>query len=134
MKQILWSTPRAVFFLAILVLTGLAVRSYPTAAEGARALPPPAVDAPPGPAASAVVVSRRVLLGRAGRVPARQGVRSAVSGYAGDDKRLCGMRAREQGPDETRGISAGDPRSAPNQLWEAAQIFFSVATITELNR
>lgn len=56
MKRILWRAPCTVFVVAFLMLAGLAIRSYPAAAEGAHALPTPVVDAPPGQATSAVVV------------------------------------------------------------------------------
>jgi peptide-methionine (S)-S-oxide reductase len=56
MKRIFPSAPSTFFAIALLVLAGLALKSYPAAAEGARALPMPAVDQPPGQATSAVVV------------------------------------------------------------------------------
>src|ERR1700692_2854830 len=87
MQRILWSASRTVLVLAILLLAGLAIRRYPAAAEGARALPPPPVDAPPGPATSAVVVlAGGCFWGVQGVFQHVKGVTSAVSGYAGGEK------------------------------------------------
>src|ERR1700681_2572985 len=87
MQRILWSASRTGLVLAVLLLAGLAIRSYPAAAEGARALPPPAVDAPPGPATSAVVVlAGGCFWGVQGVFQHVKGVTSAVSGYAGGAK------------------------------------------------
>jgi hypothetical protein len=56
MKRSHSSATHTVLILTFLKLAGLATRGYPAAAEGAHALPLPAVDVPPGQAASAVVV------------------------------------------------------------------------------
>ena len=70
-----------VFVMALLVLTGLAIKSYPAAAEGAHALPAPAVDASPGSATSAVVVlAGGCFWGVQGVFQHVNGVISAVSG------------------------------------------------------
>ncbi len=136
MKRILWSTPRTVFLLAVLVLTGLAVRSYPTAAEGARALPAPAVDAPPGPAASAVVVlAGGCFWGVQGVFQHVKGVTSAISGYAGDDKRSAQYELVSRGT--TRHAESVQVTFDPRQIsyGRLLQIFFSVVhDPTELNR
>ena len=42
-----WNMSRTALILAGLMLAALAIRNYPAAAEGARALPAPAVDLPP---------------------------------------------------------------------------------------
>ena len=136
MKRILWNTPRTVLLLAVLVLTGLAVRSYPTAAEEARALPAPAVDAPPGPAASAVVVlAGGCFWGVQGVFQHVKGVTSAVSGYAGDYKRLAQYELVSRGT--TRHAESVQVTYDPRQIsyGRLLQIFFSVAhDPTELNR
>src|SRR6202163_3840750 len=90
MQRILWSASRTMLVLAILLLAGLAIRSYPAAAEGARALPLPAVDLPPGQATSAVLVlAGGCFWGVQGVFQHVKGVTSAVSGYAGGDKRTA---------------------------------------------
>ena len=92
-----------VFLLAALVLTGLAVRSYPAAAEGARALPAPAVDVPPGQATSAVVVlAGGCFWGVQGVFQHVKGVTSAVSGYAGGDEKRRNMKSSAAAPRATR--------------------------------
>ena len=124
MKRILRGAPSTFFVVALLLLAGLAIRSHPAAAEGARALPLPAVDRS---ARSGDFRGRRprrrLLLGCAGRVPARQ---------RRDQRRLriCrrrqedgGIRNREQRQDGARGIGAGDVRPAPDQLRTAAPDF-----------
>jgi peptide methionine sulfoxide reductase len=84
-KRILWSAPRTVGALAVLILAGLAIRSNPATAEGAKALPAPAVDAPPGQATSAVVVlAGGCFWGVQGVFQHVKGVTSAVSGYHQD--------------------------------------------------
>jgi peptide-methionine (S)-S-oxide reductase len=136
MKHILWSTPRAVFLLAVLVLTGLAVRSYPTAAEEARALPSPAVDAPPGQATSAVVVlAGGCFWGVQGVFQHVKGVTSAISGYAGDDQRSAQYELVSRGT--TRHAESVEVTFDPRQVsyGRLLQIFFSVVhDPTELNR
>jgi peptide-methionine (S)-S-oxide reductase len=136
MQRILWSASRTVLVLAILLLAGLAIRSYPAAAEGARALPPPAVDAPPGPATSAVVVlAGGCFWGVQGVFQHVKGVTSAVSGYAGGDKRAANYEIVSSG---TTGHAESvqvtyDPRQI--SYGRLLQIFFSVVhDPTELNR
>src|ERR1700681_1814759 len=136
MQRILWSASRTMLVLAILLLAGLAIRSYPAAAEGARALPPPAVDAPPGPATSAVVVlAGGCFWGVQGVFQHVKGVTNAVSGYAGGDKRAANYEIVSGG---TTGHAESvqvtfDPRVI--SYGRLLQIFFSVVhDPTELNR
>jgi peptide-methionine (S)-S-oxide reductase len=136
MKRILWSVPRTVGVLAVLILAGLAIRSYPAAAEGAKALPPPAVDAPPAQAPSAVVVlAGGCFWGVQGVFQHVKGVTSAVSGYAGGDKRSANYEIVSSG---TTGHAESvqvtyDPRQI--SYGRLLQIFFSVVhDPTELNR
>src|SRR5260370_3314591 len=90
MKRLLLTVPPTVFVMAFLLLAGLAIRGYPTAAEGAHALPAPAVDAPPGQATSAVVVlAGGCFWGVQGVFQHVKGVTSAVSGYPGGDKKTA---------------------------------------------
>src|SRR5579864_5947656 len=88
MKPILRSATPAAMGITLLVLAALAMKSYPAAAEGAYALPPPAIDAPPGHATSAVVVlAGGCFWGVQGVFQHVRGVTGAVSGYAGGDKK-----------------------------------------------
>ena len=136
MKRILWSAPSAAFVLAFLILAGLAIRSYPAAAEGARALPAPAVDAPPAQASSAVVVlAGGCFWGVQGVFQHTKGVTSAVSGYAGGDKKAAHYELVSSG---TTGHAESvqvtyDPRQI--SYGRLLQIFFSVVhDPTQLNR
>jgi peptide-methionine (S)-S-oxide reductase len=136
MKRIPWSAPQTVLVLAVLMLAGLAIRNYPAAAESARALPPPAVDAPPAQATSAVVVlAGGCFWGVQGVFQHVKGVTSAVSGYAGGDKRSANYEIVSSG---TTGHAESvqvtyDPRQI--SLGRLLQVFFSVVhDPTELNR
>jgi peptide-methionine (S)-S-oxide reductase len=136
MNRILRIAPRTVLVLAVLILGGLAIRSYPAAAEGARALPLPAVDAPPGPSTSAVVVlAGGCFWGVQGVFQHVKGVTSAVSGYAGGDRRAANYEIVSSG---TTGHAESvqvtyDPRQI--SYGRLLQIFFSVVhDPTELNR
>jgi peptide-methionine (S)-S-oxide reductase len=118
------------------MLAGLAIRNYPAAAESARALPPPAVDAPPAQATSAVVVlAGGCFWGVQGVFQHVKGVTSAVSGYAGGDKRSANYEIVSSG---TTGHAESvqvtyDPRQI--SLGRLLQVFFSVVhDPTELNR
>src|ERR1700719_358694 len=136
MQRIFWNASRTVLVLAVLLLAGLAIRSYPAAAEGARALPPPAVDAPPGPATSAVVVlAGGCFWGVQGVFQHVKGVTSAVSGYAGGDKKTAEYETvgtGRTGHAESVQVSY-DPRQI--SYGRILQIYFSVVhDPTELNR
>lgn len=136
MKRMLRSAPPTVLVVALLVLAGLAARNYPAAAEGARALPSPAVDVPPGQATSAVIVlAGGCFWGVQGVFQHVTGVTGAVSGYAGGDKRSAdydivssGRTAHAESVQVTF-----DPRHI--SYGRLLQIFFSVVhDPTELNR
>jgi peptide-methionine (S)-S-oxide reductase len=132
MKQIL--APRTVFVIAFLALALMACRSFPAPAEGANALPKPAVDAPPGQATSAVVVfAGGCFWGVQGVFQHVKGVTSAVSGYAGGDKQAAIYEIVSGG---TTGHAESvqitfDPRLV--SYGQLLQIFFSVHDPTELN-
>jgi peptide-methionine (S)-S-oxide reductase len=136
MKRIVPSAPRTVSVLAVLILAGLAIRSYPAAAEGARALPPPAVDAPPAQTPSAVVVlAGGCFWGVQGVFQHVKGVTSAVSGYAGGDKRSANYEIVSSGiTGHAESVQVTyDPRQI--SYGRLLQIFFSVVhDPTELNR
>jgi len=136
MKHISWTAPRTVWILALLILAGLAIRNYPAAAEGARALPAPAIDAPAEQATSAVVVlAGGCFWGVQGVFQHVKGVTSAVSGYAGGDKKAASYEIVSSG---TTGHAESvqvtyDPRQI--SYGRLLQIFFSVVhDPTELNR
>jgi peptide-methionine (S)-S-oxide reductase len=136
MKRILRSAPRIVLVMALLALAGLVIRSYPVGADGAKVLPAPAVDAPPGQATSAVVVlAGGCFWGVQGVFQHVKGVTSAVSGYAGGDKRSANYEIVSSG---TTGHAESvqvtyDPRQV--SYGRVLQVFFSVVhDPTELNR
>jgi peptide-methionine (S)-S-oxide reductase len=134
MKRILQSAPVCV--IAVVVLAGLAIRSYPVAAEGARALPLPAVDLPPGQATSAVVVlAGGCFWGVQGVFQHVKGVTSAVSGYAGGDKRTADYETVSNG--RTGHAESVQVTYDPRQIsyGRLLNVFFAVVhDPTELNR
>jgi peptide-methionine (S)-S-oxide reductase len=136
MKRIVGSAPRALFVAALLALAALAIRSYPATAEGAHALPTPAVDASLGQATSAVVVlAGGCFWGVQGVFQHVKGVTSAVSGYAGGDKEAARYEIVSSGT--TGHAESVQVTFDPRQLsyGRLLQIFFSVAhDPTELNR
>jgi peptide-methionine (S)-S-oxide reductase len=136
MKRILRSALSTLCVVALLALIGLAIRSGPAAAEGGHALPPPAVDAPPGEATSAVVVlAGGCFWGVQGVFQHVKGVTSAVSGYAGGDKRSAEYETVSTG--RTGHAESVQVTFDPRQIsyGRVLQIFFSVAhDPTELNR
>jgi peptide-methionine (S)-S-oxide reductase len=134
--RIFSSAPRTAVVMALLVLAGFAIRSYPAAAEGAHALPTPAIDAPPGAGTSAVaVLAGGCFWGVQGVFQHVKGVTNAVSGYAGGDKRAANYEIVSGG---TTGHAESvqvtfDPRVI--SYGRLLQIFFSVVhDPTELNR
>ncbi len=136
MKRISLSARYTVFVMALLVLAGLAIRSYPAAAEGAHALPTPAVDGPPGQATSAVVVlAGGCFWGVQGVFQHVTGVTSAVSGYAGGDKKTAEYETVSTG--RTGHAESVQVTFDPRQIsyGRLLQVFFSVVhDPTELNR
>ena len=136
MKRIFPSAPSTFFAIALLVLAGLAIKSYPAAAEGARALPMPAVDQPPGQATSAVVVlAGGCFWGVQGVFQHVKGVTNAVSGYAGGDRKSADYEAVSSG--RTGHAESVQVTYDPRQIsyGRVLQIFFSVAhDPTQLNR
>lgn len=125
----------AVFGAALLFAAiGLAVSR--SSAEGARAIPPPALDMPSGGAASEVAVfAGGCFWGVQGVFQHVEGISSAVSGYAGGDK--ANARYDKVSAGSTKHAEAVrityDPRKI--SYGQLLQIFFSVAhNPTELNR
>ena len=124
MNRIFRSSSPTVLTMAVLVLAGLAIRNHSAAAEGA---PRPSL-AGGRPAARPGDVGRRrprrrLLLGRAGRVPARQGRDQRRLRLCRRRQEDGGVRDGERRQDRPRGIRAGDLRPAPNQLRTAAADF-----------
>jgi peptide-methionine (S)-S-oxide reductase len=136
MKRIFPGAPSTVIAIALLVLAGLALKSYPAAAESARALPMPAVDQPPGQATSAVVVlAGGCFWGVQGVFQHVKGVTNAVSGYAGGDRKSADYEAVSSG--RTGHAESVQVTYDPRQIsyGRVLQIFFSVAhDPTQLNR
>jgi peptide-methionine (S)-S-oxide reductase len=136
MNRIFRGASSTMLAVMALVVAGLAIRSYPAAAEGARALPLPAVDQPPGQATSAVVVlAGGCFWGVQGVFQHVKGVTNAVSGYAGGDKRSAEYETVSSGrTGHAESVQvAYDPRQV--SFGRLLQIFFSVAhDPTELNR
>jgi peptide-methionine (S)-S-oxide reductase len=108
----------------------------PSSAESAKVVPPPAVDAPAGQAASDVVVlAGGCFWGVQGVFQHVDGVSSAVSGYAGGAKETAQydrVTSGRTGHAEAVRITY-DPRKV--SLGHLLQIYFSVAhDPTQLNR
>ena len=136
MQRILSEAPRTALAVAVLVLALVAFRNYPSAAESARALPAPAVDAAPTKATSDVVVlAGGCFWGVQGVFQHTKGVTSAVSGYAGGDKRAAHYELVSSG--NTGHAESVQVTYDPQQIsyGRLLQIFFSVVhDPTELNR
>ena len=136
MKRMLRSAPATLFVMTLLLLAGLAIRSFPAAAESARVVPAPAVDLPPGQATSAVVVlAGGCFWGVQGVFQHVKGVTSAVSGYAGGDKKTAEYETVSSG--RTGHAESVQVTYDPRQIsyGRLLQIFFSVVhDPTELNR
>ena len=136
MRRILRSAPSAVFVTAVLLLVALVLRVYPASAEGARSLPAPALDEPLGPATSEVaVLAGGCFWGVQGVFQHVKGITSAVSGYAGGNKKTAQYETVSRG---TTGHAESvlvtfDPRQI--SYGRLLQIYFSVAhDPTQLNR
>jgi peptide-methionine (S)-S-oxide reductase len=118
------------------MLAGVAIRRYPAAAEGARALSAPAVDISPRQATSTVaVLAGGCFWGVQGVFQHVKGVTGAVSGYAGGDKKSAEYETVSNG--RTGHAESVQVRFDPRQIsyGRLLQIFFSVVhDPTELNR
>ena len=128
---------RLVTAAALLALVGIVgMKVWPSAAESARVIPAPIVDAAPGPATSEVaVIAGGCFWGVQGVFQHVEGVTSAVSGYAGGDKASADYdkvsRGRTKHAEAVR--ITYDPRKI--SYGRLLQIYFSVAhDPTELNR
>jgi peptide-methionine (S)-S-oxide reductase len=122
--------------LVLLVLVAFSMRSYPVAAGGARVVPLPTLDAPPGAANSAVVVlAGGCFWGVQGVFQHVKGVTNAISGYAGGEKRTADYETVSTG--RTGHAESVQVTYDPHQIsyGRLLQIFFSVVhDPTEINR
>lgn len=136
MKRILRSVSPTVLVVAVLVTAGLAIRSYPAAADSAHVVPAPAVDVPPADATSSVVVlAGGCFWGVQGVYQHVKGVTGAISGYAGGEKNTAEYeRVSMGGTGHAESVQVTfDPRQI--SYGRLLQIFFSVVhDPTELNR
>jgi peptide-methionine (S)-S-oxide reductase len=136
MTRIFRGLPSTVLVLAALVFAALAIRSNTVAADGARVLPAPNVDATPGQATSAVVVlAGGCFWGVQGVYQHVKGVTNAVSGYAGGEKKTAEYETVSSG--RTGHAESVQVTYDPRQIsyGRILQIFFSVVhDPTELNR
>ena len=102
----------------LLLLATISLGYFPSSAESARVVPPPAVDAPAGQAASEVVVlAGGCFWGVQGVFQHVDGVTSAVSGYAGGAAGDGELRQGHVGPDRPCRGRAHHLRSAQGELW-----------------
>jgi peptide-methionine (S)-S-oxide reductase len=122
--------------IAICVLAAGAVRSPISAAESGRAIPPPAVDLPPGSASSAtIVLAGGCFWGVQGVFQHVNGVLSAVSGYAGGSKNTAHYEVVGMGG--TGHAESVQVTYDPRQIsyGRILQVFFAVVhDPTEMNR
>jgi peptide-methionine (S)-S-oxide reductase len=136
MKTRLRAVSSTVWLVALFVAAGLAMRGNSAGAEGARALPLPAIDLPPGQTTSAtVVLAGGCFWGVQGVFQHVKGVTNAVSGYAGGEKKTAEyeiVSTGRTGHAESVQVTY-DPRQV--SYGRLLQIFFSVVhDPTELNR
>jgi peptide-methionine (S)-S-oxide reductase len=136
MNERLRAVSPAIWLMALLVAAGLAIRSSSASAEGARALPLPAVDLPPGQTTSAtIVLAGGCFWGVQGVFQHVKGVTNAISGYAGGEKKTAEYETVSSG--RTGHAESVQVTYDPRQIsyGRLLQIFFSVAhDPTELNR
>src|SRR6266436_6417625 len=127
----------ALIFAALLLGAGIALQGFPSAAEGSRSVPPPALDEPANPATTSevAVLAGGCFWGVQGVFQHVDGVTSAVSGYAGGAKDAAEYEkvgSGRTGHAESVRITY-DPRKV--SYGRLLQIYFSVAhDPTELNR
>jgi len=136
MKRTFRSRSAVWLAFALLMLAALAIRGYPVAAEGGLVIPAAAVDVPPGQATSAVIVlAGGCFWGVQGVFQHVKGVTSAVSGYAGGEKKTA--QYETVGSGRTGHAEAVQVIYDPRQIsyGRLLQIFFSVVhDPTQLNR
>jgi peptide-methionine (S)-S-oxide reductase len=124
------------FVTVLLVLAMLGLRGAPSAAENARTIPAPALDEPVGQATSEVtVLAGGCFWGVQGVFQHVEGVKNAVSGYAGGAKDTAEYEkvgSGRTGHAESVKVTYDPQKISYGRL---LQIYFSVAhDPTELNR
>ena len=127
---------RALIVAALLLGAGIALRGLPSAAEGARVIPAPALDEPAAAATSEVaVLAGGCFWGVQGVFQHVDGVTGAVSGYAGgakDTARYETVSSGTTGHAESVRVTFDPHRVSYGRI---LQIYFSVAhDPTELDR
>jgi peptide-methionine (S)-S-oxide reductase len=126
-----------VIFAALLLGAGLALRVLPSAAEGARSIPPPVFDEPANPQATSevAILAGGCFWGVQGVFQHVEGVMNAVSGYAGGAAETAHyemVSSNTTGHAESVRVTF-DPRRI--SYGRILQIYFSVAhDPIELNR
>jgi peptide-methionine (S)-S-oxide reductase len=135
-RRLLRRIPYALCVTTLLALAGAGLTIFPSAAEVARVVPPPALDEPSGQAASEVaIVAGGCFWGVQGVFQHVEGVTNAVSGYAGGDKATAQYETVSTGMTghaESVQITYDPHKISYGRL---LQIYFSVAhDPTELNR
>src|SRR5664279_3698181 len=136
-RRILRRVHLALLFAGLFLLAIMGLRVSQSAAEGALALPAPALEEQAGPAATSevAILAGGCFWGVQGVFQHVKGVTSAVSGYAGGDKRTAHYETVSSG---TTGHAESvqvtfDPRQIT--YGRILQIYFSVAhNPTQLNR
>ena len=127
----------ALIFAVLLLGAGLAFPGPPSAAEGARSIPPPVLDEPANPQATseAAVLAGGCFWGVQGVFQHVEGVTSAVSGYAGggaDTAHYEMVGTNNTGHAESVQVTFDPHRISYGHI---LQIYFSVAhDPTELDR
>ena len=136
MSRVFQSVRMAAAVVAIAIVGGFVFRSYSAAAEDAHVIPPPMVDLPAGQATSAVtVLAGGCFWGVQGVFQHVKGVTSAVSGYAGGEKRTAVYEIVSMG--NTGHAESVQITYDPRQIsyGRLLQLYFSVVhDPTELNR
>jgi peptide-methionine (S)-S-oxide reductase len=127
----------ALIFAVLLLGAGIALQGFPSAAEGSRSLPPPALDEPANPATTSevAVLAGGCFWGVQGVFQHVEGVSSAVSGYAGGAANTAHYEM--VGTNTTGHAEAVQVTFDPSRIsyGHILQIYFSVAhDPTELNR
>jgi peptide-methionine (S)-S-oxide reductase len=125
----------ALLIIALLLLAGIGLSAFPSAAKDGRAIPAPALDEPHDATSEVAVLAGGCFWGVQGVYQHVGGVTNAVSGYSGGDKETAQYETVSTGTTahaESVKITF-DPRKIT--YGRLLQIYFSVAhDPTELNR
>ncbi len=130
-----WSKRQALTLAVAMLVAGVAMFAFRSAAEDAREIPPPAVDAAAGAATEVAVLAGGCFWGVQGVFQHTTGVTMAVSGYAGGTAASANYDAVSSGlTDHAEAVRITfDPRVI--SYGRLLQIFFSVVhDPTQLDR